>query len=562
MILFVSACDGSSDDTKLDADPDVVDNSGSDGEVDADTNAETPKCDTHIFEEISIPMADGAELSAFVRRAGNEGCTLPTILIQSPYNKENGRTIWFNAAEPGPLFASMDYNFVVLDWRGFFGSAGQPNNPDRTHNGFDGYDAVEWIADQPWSDGKVGTWGISALCTVQYQTAQLKPPSLKAMVPIFCSMNNSYEQHYPGGVLRREYINFISTYYGVSAQLYEDHPFQDNLWNYLGSVHKYFNVEAPALVVAGWYDLYNTGTMHDWRQLRTSGAANAREQHRLLIGPWIHGAMGGETSMGRPLTEQELKYVDSDFIAQERSLRFFDYHLRDLGSLPDEPVEYMLDQNESYEVAADWPPSSNSITFYLSENGELTETVGIGDVQYLYDPDDPSPTIGGQTLMGNLSHGPHWQDDVIVRGDGAVYASAPLTEPLSIAGPVTVTLRITTTGLDTDFAARLTMVNPEGHHLLIGEGIRRLKLRDTYATPSEVTPNTQYTIEIPLTNDAGFTYLPGDKVGLIITSANYPRFDINPNTGDDFYTNAVVPITATNTLHHGDQSQITLTLNQ
>jgi len=253
--------------------------------VDANT-----ACADHMFADISIPMRDGKSLAAFVRRPTNPACKLPTVLIQTPYDKENARALWFdNATTENPLFDSPDYNFVVLDWRGFYGSAnalnGQPNR------GEDGYDAVEWIAAQPWSDGRVGTWGVSALCRVQHWTAVEQPPSLVAAVPIFCAMNDTYLQYYPGGVLRREYVDTLGFLFG--GNLVEQHPTDDNVWAYAANLYDPAQVKIPMLIVAGWYDLDNNSTFETWDQLITDSDASVRTAHHLLIGDWHHFAAGG-----------------------------------------------------------------------------------------------------------------------------------------------------------------------------------------------------------------------------------------------------------------------------
>ena len=146
-----------------------------DGEVDG----QAPDCAPYRFEDVMIPMRDGNFLSAFVRRPMDEACRLPAILIQTPYNKENARTMWFDDPSGEPLFESADYAFVVVDWRGFFGSAQAAVTGTQPY-GEDGYDTVEWIAAQSFSDGKVGTWGVSALCVQQYRTAVEQPPHLAA----------------------------------------------------------------------------------------------------------------------------------------------------------------------------------------------------------------------------------------------------------------------------------------------------------------------------------------------------------------------------------------------
>ncbi|MBU1221524.1 CocE/NonD family hydrolase [Myxococcota bacterium] len=520
-----------------------------------DADGGSDDCSEHAFTDVMIPTSDGYELSAFVRKPLNPDCRLPTILIQTPYNKENARSIWFLFGGE-PLFDSRDYNFVVMDWRGFFGSAGVPVSNDRDL-GYDGADAVDWITAQDWSDGKVGTWGVSALCKIQYQTAQIKPSGLKAMVPIFCGMNQTWEEHYPGGVLRREYINFMEMYYGVSASVYEAHPYRDTLWAWLEGQYSYTKVEAPSLVVAGWYDLNNKGGIGDWLSLRTQSAQAVRDKHQLLIGPWIHQATGGETSMGRPLTDQEKKYVDSSKIIQERSLAFFNVHLREIGESQAQKVEYIVDNETTPRFSDTWPPTVNTQVVYLRENtlsdeAPTTET----DRVFSSDPDDPSPTIGGQTLMGNYHHGPQYLDEIIARSDSLVYESS-VAPGFIVGGEVVVTLEIETDVPDTDIAVRITAVDPQGRHLLIAEGIQRLKLRDSNSTPSLLTAAQLYTVNIKAVNHHGYAFPAGWRLGLIITGSNFERFDVNPNTGNDFLSEAPAPAVSTTTIYAGGISSIT-----
>lgn len=547
------------DDTSKSENNNITNNSNNSNNLnnDAGTDADgsSPDCSEHAFTDILIPTSDGYELSAFVRKPVNPDCRLPTILIQTPYNKENARNTWFLFGGE-PLFDSRDYNFVVLDWRGFFGSAGIPVSSD-FDRGSDGADAVTWIRNQLWSDGQVGTWGVSALCKIQYQTAQFKPTGLKAMVPIFCGMNQTWAEHYPGGVLRREYINFMEMYYGVSASVYEAHPYRDTLWAWLENQYSFSNIEIPALSVVGWYDLNNTGGIGDWQSLRTQSAEPVRNNHQLLIGPWIHQATGGETSMGRPLTDQEKKYVDSNKIIQERSLAFFNLYLRGTGDSQIQPVEYIIDNETTPRFSDSWPPEGSSRTIYLSENS-LNDDAPTVETNRIFssDPDDPSPTIGGQTLMGTYNHGPQYLDEIIARSDSIVYEST-LEPDFIIAGEVFVTLEIETDVPDTDIAVRITAVDPQGRHLLIAEGIQRLKLRDSNSTPSLLIPGQRYTVNVKAVNHHGYAFPAGWHLGLIITGSNFERFDVNPNTGDSFMSEAPAPAVATTTIYAGGISSIT-----
>ncbi len=546
LTLVTPACGDDSGQPPRDATADA--SALGDAAVDAAGPDAALDCSEQELVDVEIPLRDGKVLGAFARRPTTTGCRLPTILVQTPYNKENARSQFFESTTPQPLFDSLEYAFVVTDWRGFYSSsAAAVTTPDY---GADGYDAVEWIASQPWSDGQVATWGVSALGRVQYWTAVTQPPHLKAAVPIFCAMNNTYEENYPGGVLRREYVDLISQAFGQSVV--EDYPLKSAAWGFLANLYDPADVTVPMLLVAGWYDLDNERSFRDWEALAAESPAAA--DHRLLIGAWHHFAVGGESGgAGRPLTTQELEYVDTQGRIQRDSLAWFEHHLRgqDAGVASWARVRYVQAGEDTWLDAAEWPPPTvQDRTFFLRADGTLGDAADSGTGLTLdFDPQDPSPTIGGQTLRLDLLHGPQDQADVLSRaGDHLVFTTAPLTAPLRLRGRLTLHLAVSTDGADTDFVVRVTDVDPSGTHLLLTDGVRRLSLRDTYSAKSTVTAGTRYEVEVPLTNQLGYTLATGHRLGLIVSSSNWPRFARNPGTGDNFMADTTSPQAVTNTV--------------
>ncbi|NMB73557.1 MAG: CocE/NonD family hydrolase [Myxococcales bacterium] len=532
------------------------------GDGGEDGGDEAIDCAAYLFEDVSIPTRDGKALAAFVRRPANSACRLPAILIQTPYNKENARSMWFAHPENEPLFGSRDYAFVVVDWRGFFGSKDAAVSGTQPY-AQDGYDVVEWIASQAWSDGKVGTWGVSALCQQQWRTAVQRPPHLSALVPIFCQANQTYTQYYPGGVLRKEYFDFISAYFGID--ILKDHPLRDNLWRLAETLIDLGKVSAPALVVAGWYDLYNAGTLRDFEAVRTTSNAAIREKHRLLVGPWIHFAVGGESSgAGRELDAQEKLFVDADKTIQRDSLLFFDFHLRGIQNQAAAwPEARWTLGGAGGEESGTWPPAGLERVYYLVSGGSLSESAPqAASVSFPFDPDDPSPTVGGQTLLPTLRHGPRLQDEVLARADALSFVGPELSAPLTVRGRMTVELAVSTTGADTDFAVRLTDVGPDGKHLLIADGIRRLKLREDFSQTSPVVSGERYALTVDMVNDLGYRFAAGHRVGLIVTGSNYPRFERNPNNGEHFYADAASSVAVTETLYLDGTSRLVLSLGE
>ncbi len=552
LVLLLAMALPACDDGPAKGRPDASADADLDAQVDADADGgEQPDCGPRFTEEVMIPVGDGASLAATVVRPVATACRVPVVLVQTPYGRQNFVAEFLDDPQAEhPLFHSLDYGVVVLDWRGYFGSAGAPPASLQRGYGDDGHDVIAWIAAQPWSDGNVGTWGVSALCRVQYQTAVKRPAALKAAVPIFCQQNYTYLETYPGGVIRREYMQFLGSYFG--AGVWEAHPTRDTWWTYAERLYPVADVAVPMLVVAGWFDLYNTGGIETWQALRAQGGGGARDAHRLLAGPWHHFASGGESTGLRPLTEAELAWFDDTREIERWSLRFFDRHLRGIESQGwADPVVFRRAGEDVWETADAWPPAgAQERTWTLGADGALGDGPGSpGDVTLPVSPFDPSPTIGGQTLLSGYDHGPTPQDAVLVRDDVTVFVTSPFGAPLRLAGAVRVELTASSSAVDADVAVRLTDVDQEGRHLLITDGIARLSLPSPFASRTLPTPGTRVAVAVDLTNQVAWTLPIGHRLGLIVSGSNYARFDVNPHDGGHFFTGTGLP--AQLTLHLG-----------
>ncbi len=207
----------------------------------------------------SIPMRDGKKLAADIY-VPNNCSNCPTILVQTPYNR-----LFYRLGLPlgiGLGIDTIDYNIVVVDWRGFYGSSSA--FVPQSSGGEDGYDVVEWIAAQSWSDGQVGTWGPSALGKVQFQTAREQPPHLVCGVPLVAGPQTNYLEYYPGGALRTEYVEQLDGLgFGISSVVAAN-PFYSVLWQFTESGSFYPNeIEVPLFMIGGWYD-HNVDVMVDF----------------------------------------------------------------------------------------------------------------------------------------------------------------------------------------------------------------------------------------------------------------------------------------------------------
>jgi predicted acyl esterase len=584
--LLVFGCSDSGSSNGDGGDTDVTVDAGGDegGEQDGtDAGDEDELCGVErVREDIGIPTIDGHFLSAFVDRSAREDCPLPTVLLQTPYNKESAWTIFLGEERPErPLFASPHYNFVVVDWRGVHGSAGLPHPGEGAWMAQDSYDTVEWIAAQPWSDGQVGTWGVSALCGAQYRTASGPkstdqnpefndgpPPHLTAMVPIMCPRRMVYDEVYPGGVLRHEWSQALDVLgYGLRLLL-ENNPRKNWLWDLLDVVHPVERMRVPALVISGWWDIYPQFTVSAFRDLVTESDPAVRDQHRLLIGPWIHFATGGAVAEGaiRPLTEDEWAFMDTDRRIDSDALAFFDYFMRGIDNeVPTWAKVRYHHEHLGWQTAVQWPPAGTvSKTLYLDDQSGLTEnTPAAGSLDIPYDPVDPSPTIGGPTLSPYncldsanptmcmltpdpdkiLLHGPAWLSELLDRSDQITFSTEALSEPLVLLGEMRLIVDIATSGADTDLAVRILDIDQDGDPWLIGEGIQRLSTREGNRAYSEVIPGQRYTVTVNVLKDFAYTIQAGHRFGIMLSASNWPLFARNPGDGAVFLQSDALPAT-------------------
>lgn len=518
----------------------------------------------------SIPMSDGRKLAAdvYIPSGMSSG---PVILVQTPYNR-----LLYRLNLPlgvGLNLNSSNYIFVIADWRGFYGSAsaaylGAPSL------GKDGASAVEWIYQQTWCNGKIGTWGPSALGRVQFQTAKENPPHLTCICPLVAAPYYDYDEYYPNGALRTEYVEQLNTLgFGVGTVLMQ-HPVKDLTWNYIENLNDYpDSIFVPCLMIGGWYDHTVEFMLPFFSAIQTQSPINVRSKHRLLMGPWVHGGHGIAQVGTQP--QGQLSYPAASHWNDSLALQHFDYYLRNINNGWDASpaVQYFQMGEDAWHNCPSWPPAgSASVNFYLHKDGSMDNNqpaAGSDSLNVAYDPNNPSPTIGGPTLRNDLEQGPYDQaPDVESRNDVLVFTTPTLTQDVEMRGQATVHLSVSSDKFDTDFNVRLTDVYPDGRSMLLGDGVMRMRFRNgtTAADTALMTPGQLYAIDIDLPNTC-ITFLAGHKIRLDVTGSNYPRFNRNMNTGGPMYPGnsmdtLVNPVTATNTVYTNatNSSYITLPL--
>ncbi len=489
--------------------------------------------------ERMIPMRDGLFLAADCHMFDTTGAVqYPVILIQTPYNR-----LLYRLGLPmgfGTNLAACPYAFVIVDWRGFYGSAAaaiaQPNR------GEDGYDVIEWISQQPWSNGKVGTWGPSALGRVQYMTAREQHPSHICAAPLVAAPQFSYLEYFPGGVMRTEYVEQLDNLgYGLSPILLAN-PHYNNLWLYSESNTFYpSEIEIPLLMIAGWYD-HNIQVMLEFFEgLQSQAPLSVRDKHKMLIGPWAHGGFGtAQVGTGQ---QGELYFPEAAGWSDSLALNFFDFYLRNISNnWENEPViHYFMPGPMTWHGTNQWPAHQYSeVTLYMHDDGSLRSTAPLTSNtfrNYLYDPADPSPTVGSMTLRQDLLQGPYDQSPLVEsRNDIVVFSTEELSQSVTVEGRIKIILNVSSDRIDTDFAVRLTDVYPDQRSIILRDDIMRARFREGYTVNDTVfmQAGQVYEIEINL-YDIAHTFLPGHKIRINVSSSNYPRFDNNLNNGGAMY---------------------------
>ncbi|MCB0429534.1 MAG: CocE/NonD family hydrolase, partial [Flavobacteriales bacterium] len=484
----------------------------------------------------SIPMRDGKKIAADVYLP-TSGAAYPVILIQTPYNR-----LYYRLGLPLGIkkdLAGSPYAFVIIDWRCFYGSqsacVAQPNR------GQDGYDVVEWIATQSWCNGKIGTWGPSALGKIQFQTAKENPPSLTCAVPLVAGSQFNYDEYYPGGCYRTEYVEQLDALgFGLSPLL-KANPVKNLTWSVAEAANLYpASIHVPMLMIGGWYDHNVEVMMALFDTLKSGGDAAIHDRHRLVMGPWAHGGSG--TAQVGTAQQGDLVYQAAAGWSDSLALAFLDYHLRGVANGWDATPEirYFQMGTDTWLAESHWPPAGQTRTLYLHDDDTLrasTPANGNGK-SFQYDPHDPSPTVGGPTLKQGLQQGPYDQAPVVEnRGDSWVLSTPVLNEDLVIHGRVIANLFVSSDRTDTDICLRLTDVYPDERSMLVADQVLRMRFRNGYTVADTMlmTPGQVYPVEIAFPNTA-ITILKGHRLRFIITSANYPRFDLNLNNGGPMYT--------------------------
>jgi len=520
-----------------------------------------------VTRNMMVAMPDGVRLATDLYRPADLA-QAPTILFRTPYGKEAG----LNPKNYRAL-AGQGYVVAAQDTRGRFKSEGEFY--PFVHEAEDGRATVAWITRQPWWNGRLGTAGGSYLGIVQYAMApgspeitalmtplsgaELGPLFQRGGVPSYLTMyfwTATTGDHHPPelslGRIRKEIsglpISENDQRLGLPDAFYRDVLSPERLAKLLDQLDyqdQYQKVQAPALIVAGWYDLFTESAIQTWQKLRTEGRGAARES-RLVIGPWAH----------TPRVLWARKFGPEGKMPPEviEALPWFDHWLRgvdnEVADWP--PIRYFLMGANEWRQASAWPlPGTVFTEYYFHSSGQANSCAGDGALsrerpdeeatdQFVYDPAHPVPTLGGGNLEWQLTQtwvipnaGVFDQRKIERRRDLLCYTSAPLSEDLEVTGPIQVVVYAASSAQDTDFTAKLVEVLPQGKALNLQDGIIRARFRSgDLRRPELIEPDRIYAYTIDLSATANL-FRRGSRLRVEISSSNFPRFARNLNTGED-----------------------------
>ena len=616
----------------------------------------TPRYGIVVARDVMVAMRDGVRLATDIYRPAIDGEPVagrfPTILGRTSYDKTDPN-MWVRPV--ADYFVPRGYAVVLQDLRGRQKSEGtgqyfQTCNPTE---GPDGYDTVEWVAAQPWSNGRVGVTGSSHGSIVQQVMALYRPPHLTAMWPDVGPTNIYHHMSREGGAMALHMFGAMFNHARDAQEIADNEPARRVLFDgmehmdelvlqtpfkpghtplavvphleqtlfdfyYRGAYddfwsrdccdqERYFDrhADVPSTFSGGWYDPFAIGTTNYFAAMQSQNST----PQRLLMGPWTHGAMRGhgQTWIGDVDFGAEARWGDAAY-NQER-LRWFDRWLNDQpnGVEHEPPVRIFvmgggdgtrnrdgrLNHGGRWRTEQEWPLARSRPTpFYLQPGGELRPqppAASAASATFTYDPATPVPTIGGtctsfwkmlpiqagvnedylppRARMRNLVvEGPLHQQQtpgmiaarppymlLSSRPDILVFQTPQLDAPVEVTGPILVKLWVSSSAPDTDITVKLLDIYPpnddypDGYHLNLVDSILRLRYRDSWEHETLMMPGQVYPSQIALPPTSNL-FAVGHRIRLDISSSNFPRFDLNPNTGEPMgrHTHSVA---AQNTIH-------------
>lgn len=303
-------------------------------------------------------------------------------------------------------------------------------------------------------------------------------------------------------------------------------------------------LQAPALMRTGWYDWCLNDALATWELLRRSAVGPVRSRSRLIVAPSAHNMPGYQEGMAE---HPELHHAHGLATSVELLHHWYSAVREDTVDVWPRVIFYLMGAND-WRTADDWPvPGARDVTLFLHHNGRLSsEAPTTSDAaRYTYDPNDPTPTVGGSIVSYVYPPGSVDLSAVQQRPDVVTYTTDVLDSDLDVVGPLRMVLYASSSAVDTDFSARLSDVFPDGRAIQLQSGMLRARFRNLYGEPELLEPGRIYRFEIDMWATAN-RFKAGHRLRVDISSADFPKFDRNTNLGGA----AGAPVPAQQAIYH------------
>lgn len=500
-----------------------------------------------------IPMRDGTRLSAYLYFPPGEGPW--PVVFQQRYASITGKSTRQGAAQlaqAGFVVANVNYRGTHLSEGHWVGYRAMQWGELR-----DGYDLCEWLAVQPWSTGKIGTFGGSQAGFAQNYLAVTQPPHLVCQYMTDTGLSLFQEGYRIGGLTKPERFKAMgdvcrdpSDNSKLLAEWFE-HPHYDQYWQDEDSSLHFDKMNVPCFTLGSWYDFMNQGSIASFQGRQHHGGENSRGQQQLLIGPWLHGG-----SKGNKISQ--LVYPENAaWPLEEHMVRWFSHYLKGVeNGVEKEPtVRYYVmgavgetdAPGNVWRAADDFPPKSKATPMFLRENGHLSlasPDAADSSTSYTSDPRNPMK-IPGRAFPG-AADARSFEEQAEVR----TFTTEPLAEPVEWTGRIFAELYISSTARDTDFIVRVSDVYPDGRSILIVDYPWRARYREGFDHEALLTPGEVTKLAYPI-GWISQIFNKGHRIRVTVASTGAPYLEPNPQTGGpltlDFPDDAV---SAVNTIHH------------
>lgn len=573
---------------------------------------QTPSADevkaSYTKMEVQITMRDGVKLFTAIYMPKDQSQKYPILMQRTPYSiAPYGADAFKTSLGPSPLFQKEGYLFVYQDVRGRYMSEGdfkmmtpykaKKSAPTDVDESTDTWDTIDWlIKNVPNNNGRVGVWGISFPGHYAAQAMIDAHPALRAVSPqapmadnylgddlhhkgafcvqdafIFASFFGKprtgptmqpptfFDFGTPDGykffLLMGSLANANSKYFHNQISIWDEwmqHGNYDDYWQAQNVPKNLTHVKPSVAVmtVGGWFDAEDLqGPLKIYAAVEKN---NPQTYNTLVMGPWSHG--GWSRGDGESLGNVDFGSKTSEFYRENIELPFFNYFLKDKGEnkLSDAYV-FNTGANKWWRLA-EWPPKNVvAKSFYLDAGGRLPGAAPAAKgcfAEYVSDPAKPVPLINYTAIGTPREYMTDDQRHAATRPDVVVFQTEPLGEEMTVAGPVHVSLDVSTTGTDSDFVVKVIDVYPDsapdnvsnpagvrmgGYQMLVRGEPFRAKYRHSFVKPEAMVPGKMTRIEFDMP-DSFHTWLKGHRLMVQVQSSWFPFVDRNPQKFEDIYS--------------------------